>query len=148
MAPRLLYCGPVDGRPSIEGAPEQKTDTKDAFGLHLDPLRMVVMEHIDGTNGEDLKADERPQDTYTQLRAMIQTLHDSSYVFGDLRPPNVMFSGTKVFLIDFDWAGKEGEVFYPTQLGEGITQHCEGRDLELIKKEHDLALLDHYFPSV
>lgn len=76
---------------------------------------------------------------------MIDKLHGSDYVFGDLRPPNVVFSWGKAFLVDFDWAGKYGEAFYPTELEEGITEYCEGRELGIIEKEHDLALLDHYF---
>ena len=66
-------------------------------------------------------------------------------VFGDLRSPNVVSVKGRAFLVDFDWAGKHGEAFYPMELGEGITKYCNGRDLETIEKEHDIALLNHYF---
>jgi len=146
MAPRLLFCGSIDGQRDIRKTPEK--GTKDVFGLHLGPLRMVVMEYIDGTHGEALEASYGPKDTYAQVKAMIDKLHASDYVFGDLRPPNIMFAGTKAFLIDFDWAGKHGEAFYPFELGEGVTKYCGGRDFGTIEKEHDLALLDHYFLQV
>jgi len=138
MAPRLLFCGSIDGQHEIENL-----DTKGVFGLHLQSPRMVVMEYIEGTNGETLMA--KPGDTYAQVKAMVGKLHDSGYVFGDLRPLNVVFVAGKTFLVDFDWAGKHGETFYPMELGEGITKYCGGRGLENIEKEHDLALLDHYF---
>ena len=101
------------------------------------------MEYIEGTHGEALMA--KPKDTYAQVKAMVEKLHDSGYVFGNLRPPNVVFAASKAFLVDFYWAGKHGEAFYPMELGEGITKHCGGRDLKRIGKEDDLALLDHYF---
>ena len=48
-------------------------------------------------------------------------------------------------MVDFDWAGKHGEAFYPMEPGEGITKHCGGRGLKIVEKENDLALLDRYF---
>ena len=51
----------------------------------------------------------------------------------------------RAFLVDFDWAGKHGEAFYPMEPGEGITKHCGGRGLKIVEKENDLALLDRYF---
>ena len=138
MAPRLLFCGSIDGQHDVGNA-----DTKVEFGLHLQSPRMVVMEYINGTHGEAHVA--KPKDTYTQVKAMVDKLHGSDFVFGDLRPPNVVFADDKAFLVDFDWAGKHGEAFYPMELGEGITKYCNGRDLETIEKEHDIALLNHYF---
>ena len=138
MAPHLLYCGSVDGKHDT-GNP----DTKDPFGLYQGFPRMVVMDYIDGTHGEALVV--KPKDTYSQVKAMVDKLHESGYVFGDLRPPNILFSAGKALLVDFDWAGKHGEAFYPMELAEGITKYCEGRDLGVIEKEHDLALLVHYF---
>jgi tRNA A-37 threonylcarbamoyl transferase component Bud32 len=45
-------------------------------------------------------------------------LHEAGYVFGDLLPPNVVLSDGKALLVD-----------------SGI-----------IEKDHDLRLLNHYFP--
>ena len=143
MAPRLLFCGSIDGQDDVRETPEESTEG--VFGLHLGPLRMVVMDYIDGKHGDALEVEDMPDDTYAQVKAMVDKLHKSGYVFGDLRPPNVMFSERKAFSVDFDWAGKDGTTFYPTELGEGITKCCEGRDLRPIEKEHDLALLEHYF---
>jgi len=137
-APHLFFCGSIDGQQNLENL-----DTKHRFGLHLQPIRMVVMEYIEGIHGEALAV--KPSDTHAQVKEIVDILHKADFVFGDLRPPNVVFKGSTAFLVDFDWAGKHGEAFYPMELGEGITKHCGGRDLKRIEKEDDLALLDHYF---
>ena len=142
LAPRLHFCGSIDGRDDVRNSPREAT--KGPFGLYLGPLQMVVMDLVEGTNAEAV--DNYLGDAREQLKAIIDKLHESGHVFGDLRPPNVMFSESRVVLIDFDWAGKCGEAFYPTEVGECITQHCDARDLGVIEKEHDLALLNHYFP--
>ena len=93
VAPRLLFCGSIDGQHKLENL-----DAKHVFGLHLQSPRMVVMEYIEGTHGEALMA--KPKDVYTQVKAMVEKLHDSGYVFGNLRPPNVVFAASKPFLVD------------------------------------------------
>ena len=142
VAPRLLFCGSIDGQDDVRDSPLETA--KGPFGLHLGPSQMVAMGHVDGTNGEE--AGDKLGDAHEQLRAIIDKLHESQYVFGDLRSPNVMFSGSRVVLIDLDWAGKHGETFYPTEIGDCITLHCNARDLGIIKKEHDPVLFNHYFP--
>ena len=101
MAPRLIYYGSTDGQDDVRNAP--KDGAEDTFGLHLGPFRMVAMEYIEGTNVHAFEADGRPKDIHTQVKEMVDKLHESDYVFGDLRPPNVMYSNGKAFLIDFNW---------------------------------------------
>ncbi|KAG8213574.1 hypothetical protein J3R82DRAFT_10230 [Butyriboletus roseoflavus] len=55
------------------------------------------------------------------LSRAFEELHAAGYVFGDLRESNVIVTsgleGTSTAqLIDFDWAGKEGEVKYPISI--------------------------------
>ena len=47
------------------------------------------------------------------LQEGVNSFHDAGLVHGDLRAPNILCDGNKVMLIDFDWGGKQGEVFYP-----------------------------------
>lgn len=143
VAPRLLFCGSTDGRDDVRNAPRESAG--DTFGLHLDQLQMVVMGYIDGINMGECEADDGPKDIHTQVKEMVDKLHESGYVFGDFRPPNVIYSNGKAFLIDFDWAGKCGETFYAPSVGENITGYCGGRPFEPIRKEHDLELFNHYF---
>jgi hypothetical protein len=58
----LHFCGSIDGQDDIRRAPEESA--KRVFGLHLGPLRMVIMEYIDGMHGEALEMDNRPKDTH------------------------------------------------------------------------------------
>ena len=69
--------------------------------------------------------------------------HNKRLVCGDLRPPNVLFSGGKVFLIDFDWAGKEGEARYPRGLSRSVTWAAGAQESErqLIEPKHDAKVL-------
>jgi RIO-like serine/threonine protein kinase len=114
--------------------------------MHLGPLHMVVMDHVPGTHLEWAKEDEKPKDLHKQIKEIVHSLHDAGYVFGDLRPPNVMVSDRKALLVDFDWAGAYKEVHYPAGLGKGITDYCDATDFGIIEKDHDLSLLNHYFP--
>ena len=43
-----------------------------------------------------------PDDARKKIEKAIKTLHDAKFVFGDLRAPNIIFSGGNPFLIDFD----------------------------------------------
>ena len=105
--------------------------TKGVFGLHLGPLCMIVMDYVGGTHLEALEETERPEDLHDKVKVMVDRLHGSGFMFGDLRPPNVMVS--------------DGEVHYPDGLGENITRCCKGKDFGVIEQQHDLDLLDYYF---
>jgi len=74
---------------------------------------MVVMEHVDGTTLAVAKADidkEKMEEVRSQVKKAIKLLHDHNFVFGDLRLPNIMVTrDMKVRLIDFNWAGVEGQ---------------------------------------
>ena len=135
---RLRFCGSIDGQDDI------RITTKGIHSLYLGPLRMVIMDYTDGTHGEATKAKNKPPDARAQIEVMVIKLRESDQVFGDLRPSNVVFSDGKAYLVDFDWAGKHGEAFYPTELGTGTTDRCKGRDLGVIEKEHDFDLRNHY----
>ena len=139
MAPRLLYYGTLDGRNDLRASGNKGTFEQ---GLYIGPLRMVVMEHI--------RCEGRscwPDDAREQVKKAIDLLHKDKLVFGDLRPPNVLFSGGKVFLIDFDWAGKEEEVRYPHGLSTDIQwgDRVENLEGELIEYEHDSRMLELLF---
>ena len=147
MAPRLLYCGLLDGKTDIRSAESHPQGSTKLGGLHVGPMRMVVMEHVEGKT-----ADEEhtwPRDARDKTAKAIQTLHDASLVFGDLRAPNVMFSGNEVFLIDFDWAGKVDEARYPRNLSRSVRWPEEAEELEMkpILMDHDWFMLDQLFPK-
>ena len=81
------------------------------------------------------------------IRKHLQLLHQSGYVHGDVRNTNIMvskFDKTKFMLVDFEWAGKDGEVRYPMNVNRGpnLWRPDDAVDGALILPEHDLDMLE------
>ncbi|KAH9846169.1 hypothetical protein C2E23DRAFT_907962 [Lenzites betulinus] len=104
-------------------------------------MYVVVMDHLQ--DAQDAADRKMTATQYASLKKAITLLHGHDLAFGDLREPNVLLSGDGVMLIDFDWCGKEGEVFYPYDINmeAAIGWHPEVFPCELIKKEHDMHML-------
>ncbi len=88
LAPRLMYFSGED--PNFK---------------KLDGLDVVVMEFVQ----DEVLTDEGRK----AKKKAIDLLHQANIVFEDLRLPNVLGTTKGAMLVDFDWAGKSGEVFYP-----------------------------------
>jgi serine/threonine protein kinase len=76
----------------------------------------VAMEYIESgitiTHSNLLPAH---RDRWTEeLQRLIDNFHAEGLVHGDLRAANIICREDSMMLIDFDWGGKAGEVFYPT----------------------------------
>ncbi|KAG0702543.1 hypothetical protein DFH29DRAFT_875082 [Suillus ampliporus] len=128
FAPKLLYYGPIN-----------ITSHMPSYGT----LRMVVMEYVDGTTA--YSSSKLPENYHHDLTKAINYCHAQGFVFGDLRKPNVMITkDDKVQLIDFDWAGREGEVRYPISISRGIDWPEGVRGNGHILKKHDRDMLLHY----
>lgn len=84
------------------------------------------------------------------LTTAVKIMHDYGYVHGDLREPNILITrdqelGVRAYIIDFDFAGKEGQARYPYDLNVCSFRWLEDEDIgQLIKKTHDLSALDEY----
>lgn len=88
-------------------------------GLHSNPMRMVVMEYV--------KAQPPPKDAQEQIEKVLTLLHTNGYVFGDLRPPNILFDEhQKVKFIDFDWCGRYDMTIRDENLPDELQKHIEG----------------------
>jgi hypothetical protein len=122
LAPRLRYCSE---RP--EG------------GAHI----AVVMDRILGHHMHDEIF--RKEDLARVQRAK-KLLHESNYVFGDLRPNNVFkpTDGTGVVLVDFDWCGQDGVDTYPLFVNKACGWHPEVRGGAVMRKVHDDYLFDKF----
>ncbi|GLB34396.1 hypothetical protein LshimejAT787_0112800 [Lyophyllum shimeji] len=91
MAPALRYCGKID-----ESTPCRN-------------WKMVVMDYFDGRPSYVDDA-HLSRDVHEAVVKAVDLAHQEDFVFGDLRPPNVLINSEgDIKLIDFDWAGKEGE---------------------------------------
>ena len=115
-------------------------------------LSMVVMDYIDGDTLASAKKKKRLDEKTTQfvrsevLRA-IEILHFNGLVFGDLRSPNVTITiVNEVKLIDFNWAGEEGQAKYPSLISSDIKWAAGVEALGVIKKDHDMEMLNQLFP--
>lgn len=75
--------------------------------------------------------------------------HRQGLVHGDLRDTNLLVridGELRFMLVDFDWAGKEGEVRYPINDNRNDIKRPDGaRDGLPIQKDHDLEILDRMF---
>ena len=128
LAPQLFYFGRV----SKSGAPSYRS------------LCMVVMEYLEGKTVAQLQDETSISKTEltTQLETIIKLLDADDFVFGDLRGPNVMIlRGEKVKLIDFDWAGKVGDVKYPNFLSSNIKWPPGAEGGKLIDPQHNFDMI-------
>lgn len=107
---------------------------------------MVVMDRLAPEGYATLWEVALTKRTFDTIRNCLVRLHQMGYVHGDVRDMNIMVSkrdGTSV-LIDFDWAGKIGDVRYPMNVNRaGIWRPSGAVDGKLIMAEHDMEMLDH-----
>lgn len=145
MAPQLLYCGLLDGKSDVRDAGDHAQGSIGRGGLYLGPMRMVITEHIKGNTADEVST--WPNGAREEIKKAIQKLHDAQLVFGDLRGPNIMFSENRVFLIDFDWAGRVNEARYPRHLSGRVAWPGDVEELEMkpILMDHDLTMLERLF---
>jgi serine/threonine protein kinase len=130
LAPELLYYGRIGVQ---EGDP--------SYGH----LRMVVMEYIDGETLD--KAKRIPPMSRDCIRHALDLLHKSGYVFGDLRPPNVMVTkNQEIKLIDFDWAGLHMKAQYPILISRNLPWPEGVEALCLMETSHDDDMFARLFP--
>lgn len=123
--------------------------------LHYEVLEngwaVVVMDFVDGIDLELARQWFVPPPTLKDVEEALRVLHKENLVFGDLRRPNILLckrdvpgGGTEEgeMLVDFDWAGKHDEQRYPPMLNPGF-EWAEGiKGGGIMKKEHDIAMLN------
>jgi RIO-like serine/threonine protein kinase len=82
---------------------------------------MIVMDRVDG-NHSPLKESDLNDAMHGLITDAVTSLHQAGFVHGDLRPSNVVRSNDSggILLLDFDWAGKIGEVRYPMNVNREL----------------------------
>ncbi|KAF8215825.1 hypothetical protein K438DRAFT_1799498 [Mycena galopus ATCC 62051] len=73
----------------------------------------------------------------TKLIGAITAVHNNNLVLGDLRLANLLISGDHLYLIDFEWSGKEGEVRYPEDINLGLDWSDGVAGMAKITMQHD-----------
>ncbi|KAH8112362.1 hypothetical protein DFH11DRAFT_1607181 [Phellopilus nigrolimitatus] len=122
---------------------------------HADPpsasneWRMVVMERITTVELEHTAPADRLA-LQQDVRAAVELLHGAGRVFGDLRQGNVLIQKPgadrprpRALLVDFDWAGREGEARYPYDRNDVNIEWPDGsRPGGVIERAHDAVWLE------
>lgn len=127
LAPVLRYCGTVDCG-----------------------WKVVVMDVVAGPNMRDVEKENGPipPRAIRDVENAIFKLHEAEWVFGDLRPPNIMLCDrddepqSGAVLIDFDWTGKHGQARYPATLNTTLKWAQGVEPAGIMMKEHDLGMLE------
>ncbi|CAE6465106.1 unnamed protein product [Rhizoctonia solani] len=131
LAPELLYDGTQ--YPNDQPGPE-----------HI----MIVMEFVQGVNLDEWLTHFRlSQSALSDIDTALKLLHDNNFVFGDLRPPNVMIlqdsSGAatgRAMLVDFDWCGKHLEGRYPLRMNMTLGWHEQVEPGAIMEIKHDIHM--------
>ncbi|KAF9231109.1 hypothetical protein BU15DRAFT_56568 [Melanogaster broomeanus] len=83
-------------------------------------------------------------DCLSRIKVQLVQLHQEGYVHGDIRSTNIMVSKdeSRFMFVDFDWAGRIGEIRYPMNVNRTDIERPEGAvDGALIQAGHDIAML-------
>jgi len=103
----------------------------------------TVMEYIESgisINHAGLVPDHRDR-WAGELQHLTEDFHAEGLVHGDLRDANIICKGDHMMLVDFDWGGKDGEVFYPTaNLNDELLQGRVYGDLRITKDDDKRVL--------
>jgi len=117
----------------------------------LSALVMVVMDvsqQFCAVKGRQLK-----KNVYEAVKEALALFHKEGYVHGDVRQTNIMVTRDgvdstdlgDVILIDFDWAGKENTVRYPSDITLDHPELLRLEDVDcggLICSAHDDEMLE------
>ena len=116
-----------------------------------------VMEYLDPSIWQTLHQLSKPKNkpnkpTANQLRGTLQkiiaALDEKKYVHGDLRSNNIMIrtdvmdKSVELKVVDFDWAGKAGQVYYPAERNEEI--QWPGEAGGPIEQDHDSKMVNSW----
>lgn len=96
-------------------------------------------------------SDKQRQAVRAELLKCLRLLHGMKMVHGDIRDINLLVctEGTiAIKLIDFDWAGRVGDVRYPSNVNRLSVRRPETAcDGALVLVEHDMEMLNFMIPS-
>ena len=120
-----------------------------------------VMEYLDPSVWQTLyqlsKSKEKPRKPMVSqqrgaLQEIITALDEKNYVHGDLRSNNIMIrtdvmdKSVELKVVDFDWAGKAGQVHYPAEWNREI--RWPGEAGGPIDQDHDSKMVDFWMKDV
>ena len=127
-----------------------------AVERYADGWVMVVMDDV-SQQFCAIKDRRLKENVYKAVEKALALLHADGYVHGDVRETNIMVKRDGVdsedlgdiILVDFDWAGKENTVRYPSNITLGHPELPRPEDVDrggLISSAHDDKMLELLYP--
>ncbi|ESK94932.1 xaa--pro dipeptidase [Moniliophthora roreri MCA 2997] len=103
-------------------------------------ITMTVMNCADGDHYP--QSDSLSNSQHDQLRQVLMPLEDHRLIHGDLRCPDIMVKAGQdtIKVLDFEWAGKAGEVRYPAYLN--MAEFPGAKAFVAIQHHHDRSLIN------
>lgn len=110
---------------------------------------VVIMDYIHGDTwcSCDYKKPRRAV-VASFIDQVLNVLDQNNFVHGDLRAPNILVHFNKLFVIDFDWSGKEGEVYYPVDLNEELKWPSGVKPGAIILQCHDVSTINEQLLNI
>jgi len=106
---------------------------------------VVVMEDL-GEDAKHLTKGAITTEIKEKVVAGVKIIHDAGFVHGDLRGPNILVKGAKIYILDLEWAGKAGDAYYPFDLNtEVFGKDHEAQGIKrgaVITQKHDEWMLN------
>lgn len=104
--------------------------------------KLIAMEKLEGKTllCEDISHDEK---LWCSFVAKMNEFN-KSFFHGDVRKPNIIFTNTGYYLVDFEWSGeKDTKIYYPASINtDGFHTSEEIGAFKQIKPIHDQWHLD------
>ncbi|EPQ56756.1 hypothetical protein GLOTRDRAFT_128693 [Gloeophyllum trabeum ATCC 11539] len=114
---------------------------------------MVVMEDVSADYTPLYAWQGKTEELEEPVREVVDKLHNDGFVHGDVRDVNILVRNAasdgqpRILLVDWDWAGREGEVRYPRNISPDIPRHQDAVAGAIIKRSHDVKMVDDLFPK-
>ncbi|KAG6847753.1 hypothetical protein H0H93_006195 [Arthromyces matolae] len=112
---------------------------------------VVVTDWSAGSLFEENVSREEKQTAWLKVKVAVQLLHDGGFVHGDIRGPNIVIiekgSEVSIHIIDFDWAGKDGDATYPLDINLDVQRPKEVAAGGLITMDDDDVMVSFLDPT-
>jgi len=119
---------------------------------HIDKISggwfIIIMQYICAQTYHELKnAGFATPSTKKSVEEAVKRFHSLGYVHGDIRPNNILVDDNeKVYIIDFDWAGKKNVAKYPYFMNHKDINWPHGASPgSKITHVHDLEMIARLF---
>ena len=115
--------------------------------------KVIEMEYIQGKTLHECQqslSTTQKQNIRHRLISIVEDMATSNFVHGDLRRPNIMIRNEDIsslsptpIIIDFDWAGTQGQAKYPSSLNTKVAWPVGATPRAVIMCDHDREMVEN-----